>query len=73
MNYLLKLQADLKQAKQNLKQADEELQALKVYLNSKKFRECEGELRNYVNVQDVLNRVEVVRAELHNNFNLESK
>lgn len=59
MNYIQKLQqqvGDLKREKAEAKQAVDELKA---YLQSEKFQA--GELAGYVNVKDVLNRLEYVR------------
>jgi negative regulator of replication initiation len=57
MNHILRLQVDLGAAKDETETIRQQVRDLRRYLQSDKFLEPE-ELRGYVNIQDVLNRLE---------------
>jgi len=56
MNYIHKLQKEIKDKEAMLQKMVEALQGLRAYLQSEKFR-CGNDLDGYVNTQDVLNRL----------------
>ena len=57
MNYIKPLQSDKADMVEQAEIALEKLDDLRAYLHSSKFR-CEGALEGYVNVRDVLMRLE---------------
>ena len=59
MNYIKKLEKDLEQKTEDLQKIEVAINELKLYLLSEKFR-CGSELDGYVNVQDVLHRLEEI-------------
>jgi len=63
MNYIHKLQQQVKELEDEKTDARESLQDLVNYLHSDKFR-CNNSLDGYVNISDVLNRLGSARAAL---------
>ena len=56
MNYIHRLQGEVREKEREAKTLRESLSALRNYLLSEKFR-CGDPLDGYVNVRDVLNRL----------------
>ena len=56
MNYILQLQQEVKEHKQEIQNTFETLDGLRKYLLSDKFR-CGDSLDGYVNIRDVLHRL----------------
>ena len=63
MNYIHKLQQQVKELEDEKTDAREVLQELVDYLNSDKFR-CNDSLDGYVNIKDVLTRLTPARSVL---------
>lgn len=63
MNYIKRLEGEKKDAQEAREKALEALQGLYGYLESGKFR-CGDSLDGYVNVSDVLLRLEAIRSPL---------
>lgn len=57
MGYINTLQNENAELKTKMAAAEEELNNLRLYLESDKFR-CGDELDQYVNIRDVLSRIE---------------
>ena len=62
MNYIVKLKEENESLKNRLSAINSDLSELAAYLNSSKFQ-CGNSLDRYVNVQDVLNRLQDARFE----------
>jgi hypothetical protein len=63
MNYIKRLQEENKGLKANIENAETVIQDMQRYLNSNKFR-CGDELDQYININDILTRLNEVKAEL---------
>lgn len=60
MNYIKKLENELKEANLDKQKADEIVNELFGYLNSSKFQ-CDNELDNYVNIKDIMTYLHRIR------------
>ena len=63
MNYIHRLQREVSGLQEQIELAREAAEHLRDYVSSQKFR-CEGPLEGYVNVRDVLARLEPVLRNL---------
>ena len=59
MNYIKRLESYVRTHQESKDNAEREINDLRTYLLSSKFR-CGDELDGYVNIQDVLNRLETI-------------
>lgn len=60
MNYIKRLENELKEANLDKQKADEIVNELFGYLNSSKFQ-CDNELDNYVNIKDIMTYLHRIR------------
>tara|TARA_R100000951_G_scaffold101420_1_gene92970 strand:- start:37754 stop:37945 length:192 start_codon:yes stop_codon:yes gene_type:complete len=61
MNYIKRLELDIKQAEKKAKNVDEIITELFNYVNSSKFR-CGDDLDGYVNIKDITTYLDRVRS-----------
>jgi negative regulator of replication initiation len=60
MNYIKKLEMEIKEKNEKIEEINQIVNELRRYLNSDKFRAEQSDLQNYVNIKDVLIRLQEI-------------